>query len=282
MMCQWDSYINLFPVWLRSDLVKIGKGELLETRLRIGQPPQAVTKNRSVWLSSNIRPEDIDFVMNAASKYSPWSAGSVADGYITADGGHRVGICGHTTVNSGRISTITVPTSLCVRLSKDFEGIASDAASLNGSVLIIGPPGSGKTTLLRDLIRQKSNVGNSCIAVVDEKSEVFPRQGRVLSFYPGKCTDIISGCTKSFGIERVLKNMTPSMIAVDEITSEEDCQALIHAGWCGVDLIATAHAANRSDLTNRPIYKKILQTGIFDHLIVLHSDKSWRTERLTV
>lgn len=282
MMCQWDSYIGLFPLRMRSELIKIGKEDLLETRLRIGQPAQAVMKNRSVWLPSNTRPEDIDFVINAASKYSPWSAVSLADGYITADGGHRVGICGHATVNDDRISGIALPTSLCVRLSKDFEGIASGAASLRGSVLIIGPPGSGKTTLLRDLIRQKSNIGNSCVAVVDEKSEVFPRQGRALPFYPGKCTDIISGCNKSFGVERVLKNMTPNMIAMDEITSEEDCNALIQAGWCGVNLIATAHASSRSDLVNRPIYKKILQTGIFDHLIVLHSDKSWHTERLTV
>jgi stage III sporulation protein SpoIIIAA len=45
-------------------------------------------------------------------------------------------------------------TGLCIRVARDFPGIAAGVKALKGSVLILGPPGSGKTTLLRDLIRQ--------------------------------------------------------------------------------------------------------------------------------
>ena len=76
--------------------------------------------------------------------------------------------------------------------------------------------------------------------------------------------------------------MGPDTIAVDEITAKEDCDALIQAGWCGVQLLATAHAANREDLFHRPVYKPLLQSGLFDTLVVMRPDKSFDTERITL
>jgi len=74
--------------------------------------------------------------------------------------------------------------------------------------------------------------------------------------------------------------MGPNCIAVDEITAQEDCQALVSAGWCGVDLLATAHAANCDDLHSRPVYQPLVQTGLFNRVIVLSRDKSWHMERI--
>ena len=171
-------------------------------------------------------------------------------------------------------------TSLCMRVARDFPGIADRAADYNGSVLIIGKPGSGKTTLLRDLIRQRSNRDGCCVAVVDERQEIFPQTHNQLCFPAGRHTDILSGCSKTHGIEAVLRNMGPETIAVDEITAHEDCQALLHAGWCGVKLLATAHAGSREDLYNRPIYRPIVEGRLFDTLLIIHADKSWRAERI--
>ena len=68
--------------------------------------------------------------------------------------------------------------------------------------------------------------------------------------------------------------------SVDEITEEEDCDALLNAGWCGVDLLATAHAADREDLFHRPVYRPIIDSHLFDTLVIMQPDKSWRAERM--
>ena len=55
---------------------------------------------------------------------------------------------------------------------------------------------------------------------------------------------------------------------------------MIHAGWCGVSLLATAHAASVEDLKNRPVYAPLAQCGLFDTAVILRRDKSWRVERM--
>jgi stage III sporulation protein AA len=168
-------------------------------------------------------------------------------------------------------------TSLCIRVARDLVGIAGKLQCTNGSVLIIGRPGSGKTTLLRDLIRHRSDSGAGSIAVVDERGELFPAG---TAFSRGCRTDILTGCSKGQGIEILLRTMGPATIAVDEITSEGDCDALVKAGWCGVSLLATAHASCKEDLYARPVYKPLVKSHLFDTLVILQPDKSWKAERM--
>lgn len=78
----------------------------------------------------------------------------------------------------------------------------------------------------------------------------------------------------------LLRTMSPGAIAVDEITADEDCDALLQSGWCGVELLATAHAANAEELNRRPIYQKLILNRLFDWLVILQQDKSWRLERM--
>ena len=193
----------------------------------------------------------------------------MAEGYLTAPGGHRIGFCGDAVIRNGKMETIRKIHSLCVRVARDFCGISGHAASLDGSILLLGPPGSGKTTLLRDLLRRISQ--SDTVAVVDQRGEIFPE-----GITRGKRMDVISGCSKAEGIEMLLRTMGPSCIGVDEITSQEDTQALVRAGWCGVRLIATAHAASVEDLHTRTVYKPLVQTNLFDHILLLNRSKIWK------
>lgn len=280
MKCAWQSFINILPVWMRETVHRTGREDLQELRMRINAPPELIKRNAQITLEKTVSSDDLNFVVNVASRYSPWSATTVSSGFITAPGGHRIGLCGEAVVKDDVITGIQHISSLCIRIARDFPGIADKTQQFCGSVLIIGPPGCGKTTLLRDMLRIRSNTGQGAVAVVDERQEVFPLVNKQFAFPVGKHTDVLTGCNKQKGIEIALRNLGPKTIAVDEISAENDCKALLQAGWCGVKLIATAHAGCKQDLYSRPIYKPLIETALFDTLIILHPDKSWTAERL--
>lgn len=276
MRCAWNELLSVIPQSLRDEVDKRGKETLQELRLRIGAPPQMCTSRGIMQLSGTVTAQDISFVVNMASRYSLWSAATSAKGYITARGGHRIGLCGEAVFDGCQMTGIRTVTSLCIRVARDFPGIGDKLRDLDENLLILGPPGSGKTTLLRDIVRHRS-----ATAVVDERGEIFPMCPSGFVFDIGAGTDVLSGCPKTIGIDTVLRTMGPQWIAVDEITAEADCDAMIRAGWCGVGLLATAHAFGVADLRSRPIYRKLLDSGLFRTAIVMDRSKNWRKERIS-
>ena len=281
MRCQWDCFIDLLPGWMQADVDRLGKDRLQELRLRVNMEPELVTGAGTVRLSRKTIKEDLDHCINLASRYSPWAAETISKGYLTAAGGHRIGLCGCASIHDGYVKSFKTVTSLCIRVARDYPGIAAKIPR-NGSVLIIGSPGSGKTTLLRDLIRQISDYAYGSVAVLDERGEIFPFLRDRPCFPIGRSTDVLTWCPKPQGIDMLIRTMGPAVIAVDEITAIEDCEALHYAGWCGVRLIATAHAGSKEELYARPVYKPLIQSALFDTLIILQPDKSWKAERMKI
>lgn len=275
MDASWQAFLEVLPIWMRGDVDRLGGEELRQLRLRLGERPALELGNR-VWRLDRVTEQrDLDFCVNAASNYSPWSVDSAREGFLTIPGGHRLGICGQTVVKNGCVTGFRRVSSLCLRVARDLKNVApKDCASL-GSVLILGAPGWGKTTLLRDLCRNLS--GSSAVAVVDSRRELFPE-----GFDSGGGLDVLSGCDKEIGMEMVLRTMAPDYIAIDEITAQADAQALLRAAGCGVKLLATAHASSLGDLRQRPCYRPLLQTGLFQTVLLLGMDKSYRRERMDV
>lgn len=243
--------------------------DVREIRLRLGRPPRLVTGRGLRDLGGQVGAEDLSYVINAASRYSPWNASSVKDGYLTAPGAHRIGVCGE-----GAGEGLVNLTSLCIRVARDISGIAA-GLPVEESLLLLGPPGSGKTTLLRDHIRRLSR--NFAVSVVDERRELFPGD-----FSWGENTDVLSGVSKPRGIDMVLRAMGPQIIAVDEVTSREDCQALLRAAWCGVRLVATAHADSVRDLGRRTVYRPLAEAGLFTKAAVLDCRQRWHLEEVSL
>ena len=273
MICAWNALLGILPPWLRDEVDRQGRESLCELRMRVNSPPEMIQKNGVHWLNRKVERDDLSFCINIASRYSPWAASSISQGYITAPGGHRIGICGEAVCKDGIMSGIKNIRSICIRIARDFPGI-SEKININAkSILILGAPGWGKTTLLRDLIRR---IGNTeTVSVVDERGELFPE-----SVPCGKRVDVLTGCTKTVGLDIVLRTMGPNRIALDEITASEDTNALIHTVGCGVGILATAHAASLSDMMVRPLYRKIWEEKIFDSFVILHPDKSYHEERI--
>lgn len=273
MICAWKQLLSVLPQEIGTQVDNLGRETMQELRLRRNASPEIVTAAGSIWLKGTVKKEDLNYVVNTASRYSPWCASTMTRGYLTAPGGHRIGICGDAVLHSDAPGGFQTISSLCIRVARDYPGISDRIMDTWKSILIVGAPGWGKTTLLRDLARRIAN--DRVVCVVDEREELFPE-----GIQRGKRMDVLHGFTKPRGLDMVLRTMGPDFIAVDEITGEADCNGLILAANCGVRLLATAHASGMQDLRQRMLYQPLLERKIFQTVVLLQKDKSYRVERV--
>lgn len=145
MKCMSKELYSILPQRLRPQIQQRDCDALEEIRLRWNSPVVLKIKGAYQTLDLPVTQEDLSFVIHTASRYSPWNAESMAFGYLTAPGGHRIGVCGQVVTEGGRIKGIRTVSSLCIRVCREIEN-AGNQVDLRDSLLIVGPPGSGKTT----------------------------------------------------------------------------------------------------------------------------------------
>ncbi|MBQ5504333.1 MAG: stage III sporulation protein AB [Oscillospiraceae bacterium] len=278
---RFDRAALLLPHNLRERAREIKREERAaceEFRLRLGYPASVVMPEGERSMGGDpVTKRELGFVLEAATGASVHSASSrLAEGFITAKGGFRVGLCGAVGLSGGEPGGFTSVSSAAIRISREHKGACVpiiDSVYSGGEVrstLIISPPGGGKTTLLRDLVRYISDAaGGPRVGLCDERSEIAAFFDGEPTMDVGRRTDVLDGCPKARAVSMLLRSMNPGVIAIDEITAEEDAEAMTRAAHCGVKLIATAHAASRTELAERPIYRALLASGVFEELIII-------------
>lgn len=247
-----------------------------EVHLRARQAPSVLQDGRERRLGGLVTREELSGIVQRATGCSLYACReSLRAGFLTLPGGHRIGLCGQVVVKDGAVTGFSSISSLCIRLARDVRLDEKKLLpGLQTSTLIIGPPGSGKTTLLRACIRALSFSGQR-VCLADERGEVAAEGMGAAGFDLGPQTDVLTGGEKSQAMMMLLRAMSPGWIAADEITESRDIAAMGHISYCGVKLLATAHAENEDELSKRPLYRELLSLGVFRHLFVLRPDKSW-------
>lgn len=300
-MIKKDELLRIFSVQLRNVLSRLNLnfGNLQEIRLRINTPLMVIYENREYFVSMKyeltnhiqdaymITKNEIRETMEYISNYSLYAfEDEIRQGFITIQGGHRVGIAGKVILEDNRIKSIKHISFINVRLSHQVKGcadlvvpyIASEDKKNIFHTLIISPPRCGKTTLLRDVIRHLSNgegvAEGITVGVVDERSEIAACYMGIPQNELGIRTDILDCCPKADGMMMLIRSMSPQIIAVDEIGSREDIEAIEYVINCGCKLIATVHGSSIDDIKNKPILGRLVREKIFERYIVMDNRKS--------
>jgi len=220
-------------------------------------------------------PDDIYETMERISRHSFYAFESeLAMGYITLPGGHRVGVAGQVVLENGIVRSWKYISAINIRVAHSVKGcadgvlphIVGDTGLMH--TMIISPPGCGKTTLLRDIVRQISDKSMT-VGLVDERSEVAGCFQGIPQNDVGIRTDVLDGCPKAIAMVMLLRAMSPDVIAVDELGSQQDAHAVDAVLNAGVKLLCTAHGVDVDDAIANPALSKMLSRGIFKRFVVL-------------
>lgn len=191
--------------------------------------------------------EDIDYILKIATSRSLYAVEeSIKCGYISCDGGIRIGVSGEAVLDNGKLRSIKNINSLVIRIAKSVQNLPTEVLPIINNfdnTLILSPPFLGKTTLLREMTRRLSDKGND-ILVIDERNEISATVDGKQNLDLGANTDVMVGVPKIACYEGAVRTMAPDIIVTDEIFGEREVDCLVDSVRSGVKVMATAHACN--------------------------------------
>lgn len=291
-----NDIINILPQTLRRSMYNVNLDEAEEIRLIQGKPifirysdadyyitPKGVL-SREEKAGIKASKKHIDEMLEKITKSSVYSVkNEIKNGYITIDGGHRVGIAGTAVNDNDGVGFIKNISAMNIRIATEMIGVSDsvikDVVDVGiKNTLIISPPGCGKTTLLRDIVRAVSEQGY-CVAVADERCEIAAMHNGESVFELGGHTIVLENCPKAYAMTTLLRSMSPDVIITDELGSNEDADAVAKIVNSGVSVIATAHGRDIKQLQCKKAFKRMIE--MFDVIITLSKrDGAGTVERI--
>ncbi|MBR5232488.1 MAG: Flp pilus assembly complex ATPase component TadA [Clostridia bacterium] len=270
---QWGmEWLKYFPRPLYEELRQIPYETLRDIRLYAEAPCRVNTlsgeKMLQIVLDRKLLYQTVQELCRNRLRISPEATGQ---GYITLEGGHRVGLCGRVT-QEGKALVLQEVGSVCIRIAHAVTGCGIQTAEefmrTGQGIVICGLPGSGKTTHLRDVLRILSQKGITA-GLCDERSEVAACVQGVPQLDVGERTHVLDGCPKAEALRWLLRGMCPRVLAMDELYGENECEAICDAAACGVPVIATVHAADEKTLMQRKGVARLFAQGVFGAAVFL-------------
>ncbi len=266
----WQTVLDMLPRKLSEEIEHIARSRrnmlsmISEIRLRVGGVSELSFIGGAVPLVIKITEDELNEIIYKACDGSLYAyRDTLSEGYIPMEGGIRVGVCGHARYDGGALVGVRGISSLVFRFPFGECAFANEVAELflstsRGGMLIYAPPAGGKTTALRSLVKELSRgVEARRVCVIDERCEFDPED------YIRCSVDILRGYKRAHGIELAVRTLSPEIIVIDEIASDE-AEALRSVMRCGIPVIATAHASSMEELLRKPHISRLIDLGVFD------------------
>lgn len=287
-----DYILKCFPRHIRDVLNNNLSNENLdileEIRVRNNLPLICKIGQTDKILNYKTITEDINYIFQKICENSIYTyQNQIANGYITIQGGNRVGIVGTAVLHEDKVTNFNYISGLNFRISRQVIGCSNSVmpSIINQSqntiynTLIVSMPGMGKTTLLRDIIRNISNgfeglINGLNVTVIDERGEISATYKGIMQNDLGIRTDVINDIPKHIGMRLAIRSMAPKVIAVDEIGSKQDSEAIKYGMCCGVKGIFTAHGANMEEIKKNPELKDLIDNKLIEKVLVINNSAS--------
>ena len=261
-------------LFYNTDMDMLG-AECEEIRIRAGRNVRFVLRGGEIAGSAVATPKLCRDVLEGLSEHSaPAIENELKEGFFTARGGCRVGVCGQMYTKNGLCERLWQISGFNIRIARQIKGCADKiirevySCGNAGGLLVLSIPGAGKTTLLRDTVRQLSDGGLSA-AIADERGEIAACYMGAPTLDVGERTDVMDMCPKAEGIRKLVRSMSPQLIVTDEIGTREEADALLDAKNCGTVAIASAHASSVEDALRREHIRALIEGGCFTHAAII-------------
>lgn len=268
----WDETLSLLapclPQEVSAALQQLPPYTLHEIRFRAQRPVQLCCTDGIHPLAITPTQKQIACICEALTGHSLYARSTeTAQGYVTLQGGHRLGLCGQAHQTADALSLQHIG-SFCLRIATEHIGSGTPLLPhAQEGLLIIGPPGSGKTTLLRDLARLLSTSSYQ-VALMDERCELSASaEGRPMLNVG--CADVLCGVSKPDAARWLIRSMAPQFLVTDEIATTEDAAALADAFASGVQVLSSVHGRSLNEVVRRSAVKPLILGRIFGSYAVL-------------
>ena len=284
-----ETVLQLLPCGIRGEITRLALGRreglscIHEIRIRRPGVSSILVGREEISLLSRVGDDEMEALFDRLIGGALYAhRDTIAEGYISIGRGIRVGVCGRAGYDGSGLVGISEITSLAFRIPTQRCAFSEELYSVFTSgigkgMIIYSPPGVGKTTAIRSLAYMISGGFNAKrVAIIDERGEFDEND------YLGRRVDILRGYKKGVGIEIATRTLSPQLIMVDEIGSEE-ADAILSSIKCGVPFVATAHAGDLDELLLRRPLRGLFDAMAFDVAVGISSDclgYSLRVDRL--
>ncbi len=193
-----------------------------------------------------VNDEEFDLIFRKLSNYSVHSViDNLTKGFITADGGNRIGVSSTAVIKDKEITAVKEINSLNIRIANEIKDCSRQILNLlyiNSfpSIIVASAPSGaykGANGINADL---------------------------------GMNTDVLTGYPKSEGIEMAIRTLSPEMIVCDEISKSSEVAAMADGFLSGVRFAVSVHASSREEIMNKKIVRELIARNEFDYIVLLN------------
>ncbi len=283
-MTEYNKIIYTLPPCITREILKLCErrggeyAEISEIRLRLYGKSSFKLGEERVELCSRFKRAELERTLLSLCGGALYPhRDTLAEGYISYEGGIRVGVCGEGGYDGGRLVGVSNVTSLVFRIPthsvKQLPELYSAWEGTRRGMLVYSPPGVGKTTALRLLAGYIAHRGKQ-VVIIDTRHE-FPFED-----YIGVSVDILTGYRRGEGLDIALRSLAPDVMIVDEIGRSGEADAMLESLNSGVVLLASAHAATLCEAKRRKNLSQFFLHEIFDTFVGISAEGGRRVIKI--